>query len=95
MYSFDFLQQGDQGTKECRYFETAVEALGAYTALYDQQTQPPYSFTRVESILSHKIGSDKMMQVCMWAPVRCNLWLLYFVRQRVMLLHPFARIADL
>ncbi|KAL9969636.1 hypothetical protein ACROYT_G021872 [Oculina patagonica] len=57
------LRQGDKGTKECRYFETAMDALGAYTALYDRQTQPPYSFSRVESILSHKIGSDKMMQM--------------------------------
>ena len=41
------------------------DALGAYTALYAQQTQAPYSLTRAESVLSHKIGSDKMVQVCM------------------------------
>ncbi|KAJ7391391.1 Protein mono-ADP-ribosyltransferase parp4 [Desmophyllum pertusum] len=56
------LRQGDQGTKECRYFENVGEALEAYTALYDQHL---YSLTRVESTLSQKIGSDKMqMTAC-------------------------------
>ena len=57
-------QEGDPGTKECRYFSTVEDALDAYTALYTQQTQAPYSLTRAESVLSHKIGSDKMIQVC-------------------------------
>ncbi|CAH3018315.1 unnamed protein product, partial [Porites evermanni] len=57
------LREGDPGTKECRYFSTVEDALGAYTALYTQQTQAPFSLTRAESVLSHKIGSDKMIQI--------------------------------
>lgn len=57
------VQEGDEGTKECRYFSTMGEALGAYTALYNLQTQAPHSLKRVESVLSHKIGSDKMIQM--------------------------------
>ncbi|XP_067050666.1 protein mono-ADP-ribosyltransferase PARP4-like isoform X2 [Acropora muricata] len=57
------LEEGDEGIKECRYCNTLGEALGAYTVFYNQQTQAPYNMTKVESVLSHSIGSDKMIQM--------------------------------
>ncbi|KAK2557988.1 Protein mono-ADP-ribosyltransferase PARP4 [Acropora cervicornis] len=49
--------------KKLRYCNTLGEALGAYTVFYNQQTRAPYNMTKVESVLSHSIGSDKMIQM--------------------------------
>ena len=42
---------------------TEEEAVAVYTALHDQYVKAPYVMTRAWTLLSHRIGSDRMIKV--------------------------------